>query len=182
MSRIVQTSPAPLPLCPGQRAPSWRARPLLRRKSWLITSVWRCSQLMPAPSAGSSSSSISTRPSASRASMAAASASMPSPVSADTSTGRSRLRPALGDVLQAACARPRRAGRSCSRLRSAPRLCAGVRHADRCRARAGSFRRRAIALRHPHARRRAHAGSRRPPPLPRAWRGTPRPAWSAGRR
>ena len=85
-----------------------------------------------------------------------------------------------------ACARPdwrcarglrRRAGRSCSRPRSAARPCRldaelAQHLLDVARLRLGVR----------DARRRARAGSRRPrSPLP-AWRGTPRPAWSAGRR
>src|SRR4029077_11949902 len=57
-------------------------RPLVTSATLWMTSVWRCSQLTPAPSAGPSSSSISTRPAPRRASMAAARSASPSPVTA----------------------------------------------------------------------------------------------------
>ena len=175
-----RTSPAPhRPDRADRPAPSWRGGRLRPSPCW-ITSVWRCSQLTPAPSAGSSCE-IEHHAGRRRAGLRLRRQARRSPP-------RSSPRPAP------AAAPPAGARRYCCSLRpssassrsilfhtSISALVVGS-SADRCRAGAAPPRRRAIAPRRRRARRRARAGSRRPRSPLRAWRGRPRPAWSAGRR
>ena len=115
-----------------------------------------------------------------RVSISSVSSSSPSPGQRrDQHRAPSRGLP-LGEIA-AATRGPRSSSRSILFQTSinSPRL---RRRRSRCRAGAAHLRRRGIGPRRRHARCRAHAGSRRLRSPPRAWRGRPRPAWSADRR
>ena len=95
---------------------------------------------------------------------------------------RDQHRPALRRLPLGEVARGARAPSASSRSILFQTSISALRRPARCRAGAARPRRRATAPRCPRATRRARAGSRRPRSPLRAWRGRPRPAWSADRR
>ena len=137
----VAPEPAPRSLASASARTVMPSRPS-SRIAFASTSAWRCSQLTPAPSAGSSTRSSTTRRARAAPRSRRAGASSPSPVSAETSTGRSLAGAA------------RRRFSSCARavgvepVDLVPDLDrAARRRPDRCRARAAPPRRRAPAPR-----------------------------------
>ena len=142
------------------------------------TSVWRCSQLTPAPSAGSSTRSSTTRrsrePRLDRGEQRDRSPRRSAPTPAPAACSAARAPRTL-----ASCVRASASSRSILFQTSISRVVIVRIDAELAQHLLDVVRLRLGVL---VRRRRARAGSRRPrSPLP-AWRGRPRPAWSAGRR